>query len=216
LSIDARGPIVLEFNDESGGASVRIPYREIRNQPAQLQITDARLNGGSLDTSRLELIVRPGESVSGIVTLRYTAPTPIATWWLGATSNWGDPARSFASFGALNAPALDRIRREAVTFTAPTDPGTYYYIFAMGMESNAAFLFSGTNWVVGGPDWEKGDVIARWPASTIERAMRSGSVDGLVYRRYEGKLGHFGITYGATAVRVVVRASATPSAPSPS
>ena len=191
--------------NETSGASVRISLPR-HPEPAQLRITGARLNEVSLDTSRLELVVRPEIAVTGSVTLRYSAPTPTATWWLGATPTWGAPATSYASCGALSAPAVDRVRREHVTFIAPTDPGTNYYlfIFAIGMESSADFLLSGTNWVIGHAGWKNRDVVARWPAKTIELAMRIGTVDAMVSKRHEGQLGHFAASIGAAAVRVVV------------
>jgi hypothetical protein len=64
--------------------------------------------------------------------------------------------------------------RLRVRLAAPRTPGRHFIVTAAGLETDAAYLFSGTNWVVGRPIWGDGNDIARWPAESILQAIRSG------------------------------------------
>jgi hypothetical protein len=123
--------------------------------------------------------VAPGDSVVGQLALRYTAMVGQETLVLGYTPTWGDPSRSYRFVERLQGPVVNAPVAFGFALVAPATPGRYFIVVAFGLETDAAYLFSATNWVVGRPIWEDGNDIARWPAESILRATRTGRIGHL-------------------------------------
>ena len=203
--VRASGPILLEFATTHGHARVEVPFGGPDTLPQRpLQFISAELAGRTLDPADPELHVRPSAIVTGFVTVEYSSTFAEATIWFGATPTWGDPETSYTSFGALSTPARQRSRTERISFTAPVSPGRYYYLLLWGPESNAAFLFSGTNWTMGSPRWGDGNDVARTPSPVIEKSMRTGWLPVRLYKDFEGVRGYYVQPTAAAAIRVIV------------
>jgi hypothetical protein len=119
--------------------------------------------------------VASGDSILGHVALRYTSSTrEEETIVLGYTPTWGDPATAYRFVQRLAGPAVEAPVAFPFALVAPREPGSYFIVIAFGLETDAAYLFSGTNWVVGRPIWGDGNDVARWPAESILGAIRNG------------------------------------------
>ena len=203
--VQARGPIVLEFATTRGHAKVRVPFGDAdRSRDHPLKLLSGELGGRTLDPANPELHVRRSAQVSGSVSVEYTSTFADATIWFAATPTWGSPRTSYASFGALSTPARARSRTERIQFTAPAQPGRYYYLFVWGPESSAEFLLSATNWAIGAPRWGDGNDIASTPIPVIEQAMRTGWLLPKVYKDFEGGRRYHEQRVAIAAIRVIV------------
>ena len=201
----SRGPVLLEFRSLRTKAIVRVPYRPADSVAARpLHLVDAHFGDLHL-TSWQELVVSPGEHVSGFVTVDYTTTAPDATVWYAGTPTWGPPDSVFHSFGSLSTPVVDRRRIDPVSFDAPRTPGRYAYLLVWGIEPNAHYLLSATNWVLGAPRWRDGNDVAATPAESLEVARRTGWLRPRILRRDEGRLHYSPQPVAIDGFRVVVR-----------
>jgi hypothetical protein len=220
------GELVLRLRrpvpDAVGPTRVRVRARGIEAaavvelppfQPLSLEIVGARINGVDVrpdSSSGVRVVhVDPGDSLVGELALRYTAVVNEETIVLGYTPTWGDPSSAYRFVERLQGPAVNAPVAFTFALEAPRTPGRYFVVVAVGLETDAAYLFSGTNWVVGRPIWGDGNDIARWPAESIVQAARSGRVRHLKAFLITGSEGRRvevqRESLGASAVQVVVR-----------
>jgi hypothetical protein len=93
---------------------------------------------------------------------------------LVATPSWGDRASAWWTVSAN----MSRVNATYTTFIdhllLPTDPGTYYLIFAARNESSGAYLSSSTSSMRPSPIWNDGNDLAALPSEGIEQAMQTG------------------------------------------
>jgi hypothetical protein len=182
-------------------------------RPLALQIAGAHVNGEDVrpdSASGIRVVhVAAGDSLVGEVALRYTASSGQGeTLILAYSPTWGDPSTSHRFVERLQAPAVNVPAAFGFALAAPATPGRYFLVFALGLETDAAFLFSGTNWVLGRPIWDDGNDIARWPAETILRVIRDGRAAHLKVFRVEDstsrRIDRRPEVIGANALQVVV------------
>jgi uncharacterized protein (TIGR03437 family) len=168
---------------------------------SSLKLVSGTVNGQSVSPSNPGVNVTAGTALSGsfVVQVNSTYPSS-AVMSMGATPTWGTPSTSFVDLGGFSTPASGLNRTVTVNWTAPTTPGMYYIVAAFGGEYSAAALMSCTNWSYGNPNWNSGDAIADWSASSIESAISNGRVQ-VPYLFAAGTEQQF---VDATAIRIVV------------
>jgi hypothetical protein len=182
-------------------------------QPLSLDIVGARVNGEHLQPDRASRVrvvnVAAGDSLVGELALRYTAIVSQETIVLGYTPTWGDPSRSYRFLEWLQGPAVNAPVAFPFALVAPTRPGRYFIVVAVGLETEAAYVFSSTNWVVGRPIWGDGNDVARWPAESILGAIRNGRTGHLRTFLSDDSAGRRIVqrpqNLAASAIEVVVR-----------
>lgn len=181
-----------------------------------LRFVGANVNGAAAWTDGATGVpvvrVSSGDSILGHVALRYTTYTrDEETVVLGYTPTWGDPATAYRFVQRLAGPAVDAPVAFPFALVAPRRPGSYFIVIAFGLETDAAYLFSGTNWVVGRPIWGDGNDIAAWPVDSLLRAARTGQVGHtktyLVRDSAGRRLDHGQETLAVTALQIVVAPS---------
>lgn len=204
LRLSDSGSVVLEFRSQRSGQTVQTAFENRANEPPRLRFVSAVFDGDTLYAPAFETTA--GRHVRGEVTVRYSSGHPFATIIYGMSPTWGDPANSVQSIAAVRTPALDDERTDAISFTAPARPGLYYLLFAIGAETDAQFLFSRTNYMVGSPDWTDGNELADLPTEQIKTAALTGNLISYVLRLdQDGNRTRGPDTVGLTAIAVVVR-----------
>ncbi len=170
--------------------------------PSRLELTRAVVNDVTLDPESRTLVLAPGDSLTGMVDLRYTSKWPAAAIMLGVTPTWGDRRTAFVTLGPLVTPVEDQPQSVHIAFVAPRDPGVYYLIFAFQAETSVEDVFSGTNWAVGAPVWGDGNDLVDWSPEQIEEA----NLTGRVRWRWLKTIGMLPDFVPATTLEIVVRA----------
>jgi len=170
-----------------------------------VRLITAEVNGVTLTPLQRTVRVAPGAEIAGTVELSYSSAwPPSATLALGAAPNWGDPAESLLDWGVI--PPGEGTISNGFSFTAPTEPGSYYITFAFGGELTAAQVFSMTNRLYeenyGGVLWNDGNDITEWVSflDAINIGHELGSVLQLVANSPE----YVPVTAPATAIEIVV------------
>jgi hypothetical protein len=172
-------------------------------QESNLFLQSGTVNGQQVSSADREVVVSPGQEISGAVTLAYNSawPTNINTP-LGVTRNWGNPEDGFIGFGNAQGSSS---KVATFNYQAPTEPGTYYLIFAYRAEITYANVFSMTNWAYsGGNQWRDGNDIYGWSPSRIEGANINGRASGLLRTNN----GYETVFVPATAIKITVKSPA--------
>ncbi len=134
-----------------------------------LWLDRGEVNGQRLDASHRVVTVTRGSRLTGAVTLHYTTAAGTAGILSAVIPTWGDREHNFLIAKGLESMA-DRERFTLqLDLAAPSAPGRYRLIFVEGMETEARFLASGTNWLIGTPRWHDGnDAVDLTPAQLAE------------------------------------------------
>lgn len=137
------------------------------------------INGQQVDGEHRAVTVKRGTRLTGSVKLRYTTSAGTAAILSAVIPTWGDRERNFLIAKALASVAERDTFTLQLTMQGPAAPGRYRLIFIEGMETEARFLASGTNWLLGSPRWHDGnDAMDLTPAQLAEMDS-TGSVDWL-------------------------------------
>lgn len=175
----------------------------------RLKLVSWSTNAGTVTPEKATFRVPPGAKVEGVVRIQYSSQFVDATLVYAATPTWGDPSRMGQTIGMLSAPTAPRPRGDPLSFEAPDVPGEYFFILIAGAETEAQYLLSRTNWVVGKPVWGDGNDVAQWPREDLLRLMRGETARAKILTFYDGALQFKENTYSAIVVRVVVDPAAT-------
>ena len=143
-----------------------------------LKLDRAELNGQTLSSENRALRIRPGETIQGDLTLRYSAVWPAASVLLVAAPNWGDKRTNFVTVGPLATPAKNAISRSHLTIPGPPVPGVYRLILSFAAETEGVWIASSTNWKVGTPVWGDGNDLADLIDANAKEADVSGRLHG--------------------------------------
>ena len=160
----------------SGDMKLMITSQPVGDDPGAgsgLRLGVARMNGQTLSPQDREVIVNPGETISGSVALDYVNVWPSdVRVVLASTSTWGENAASFKDHGTVD-PSKNQIYFNT-SYVAPTTPGTYHIIFAFRAEVDAGDVMSMTNWAANPEVWNDGNDIADWNTSQIQEIEQNG------------------------------------------
>lgn len=174
----------------------------------RLQVRSGVMNGQPLRGDLPRLHVSPGDRIEGRVLLTYHTAWTSATVFLGEVATWERRESDTASIRSLVTPLDAGVAQAIVGRVAPSRPGRYFLLWAMGAETRAAFLFSQTNWTCGEPIWRDGNDLQDLPTDSILAIARRGTYSGVGVRCHEFrsyKPPHAGPTsMGIAAVEVIV------------
>jgi DNA-binding SARP family transcriptional activator len=181
LRIRTRDSIVaLQFEGEGArSVSFRLAPSAVRN-PERLGRSRARLVEAQFGTQRVRgpqarIIVRPGEMISGVVQLQYTARWAAASVWASMTPSWGEAQEVGRELIPVATPVTQDIVDLPVDVRAPLVTGRYWLLFMVDAEPSGGFALSRTNWTLGEPLWNDGNDVARLSDSTIRQANEDGA-----------------------------------------
>jgi len=190
LQVDPQGPpVTLHF--QSGRlepALIGIPG--IDSSLPRLDLVEAHINGTVLTGDHHAIQAGVGESIRGMLKLRYWSYWGAAAVMLGATPTWGDKRHAFVTLAPLVTPALNRGLEVPVSLPGPEHAGTYHLILFFQAEPDVQWIASGTNWTVGHAIWGDGNDIADWNESQLAAARSTGLVVTQVVRP-QGRLTQF-------------------------
>lgn len=175
-----------------------------RSRPAgTVQIESGTGPFSALSPTAKALTVQPGASLNGQITLLTLNQLPgAARAPLIGTPSWGNDSTSFWTINSWIGTGMVTITT-SVSLTAPSQPGTYYIIFAFQAEVGGDHVASATNWLVRKDVWNDGNDIAEFTASQIAQAQQFGCTTNKILTRDGYRL----IYEPADAVTVSVRPS---------
>ena len=195
---DAGGGSVLQFSAE-GLPAVRVALPG--GETMGLWLDRAELNGQALTPINRVLSLNPGETIQGEVSVRYTALWPAASVILAAVPTWGDKHTSFVNVSALPTPVVNAMSRHLLTIPGPDAPGDYFLVLAFAAETDAKWIASGTNWIIGAPIWDDGNDLADLTANDVA----VGNAQGMLHPDWIFKNGRQPGFLPATVLKVQVR-----------
>ncbi|MGB7212307.1 MAG: AAA family ATPase [Gemmatimonadales bacterium] len=144
------------------------------NSDVSLGIVSGALNGQRLDPSHPEVIVGRDAEISGAVTFDYITRWAAAAVMLGVVATWRPGPAGIVSQIPLVTPIEHGRSDLSVRVRAPSVPGRYHLVFALGAEPDFKWVASGTNWSWGTPKWGDGNDVAEWSDSVLDQARRIG------------------------------------------
>jgi hypothetical protein len=150
-----------------------------------LRVRSGVINGQLLRGDVPLVKVRPRERLEGQVLLTYHTAWANATVFLGEAASWERRDTDTASVRSLVTPLEEGVAQATVRRIAPSRPGRYFLLWAMGAETRAAFLFSQTNWTCGEPIWRDGNDLQDLPLDSMRAVARRGTYSGLGVRCHE-------------------------------
>ncbi|MHB8433877.1 MAG: helix-turn-helix domain-containing protein [Candidatus Tyrphobacter sp.] len=159
-------------------------------------------NGAFASISRhnKSVAARPGAILRGSIRLRTVNRSPaVSTTPLIATPTWGKRETVWFTVAPTVSGGTGTYD-SAVTVKVPSKDGTYALIFAFQVASRAAFVASGSDYVVGPPHWSFRDAVADYDEAQISDAQTYGCA---IARRFEGP-GYVWLYVPADALRIVV------------
>jgi hypothetical protein len=118
--------------------------------------------------------VAPGDSLIGLVTLRYTTPQQAALWMLAETSTMNPPTTDTNTVVTLHSGAVDGLTEVMIRRRVPSQPGVYWLLWTFAAEPSAADILSLTNWRCPTPHWDDGNDLLPLADSTLERIWGGG------------------------------------------
>ena len=172
--------------------------------PTRVPKKDAAvLNGGTLNGQDIDpvdpvVVVAPGGTISGRVTVTFdNSHGPGVVFPVGATTSWGDPGTSYWQVVSSVNPQASVRYSVSVNVVAPSEPGMYFIVMVGAAENSIAHVMSATRWSAGIPIWDNGDEVARWSESQIDVVIADGYLTAPCYPETDFK-------FGAAAVKVQV------------
>jgi DNA-binding SARP family transcriptional activator len=139
-------------------------------------LDSAVVNGQHLSPQARSIIVRPGERIVGRVALHYSEAAGTAVVMMVVAPTWGDRTQ-FMLPRAFPANIVRDTATILLDLPGPTRPGRYRLVFAAGMESEARFVASATNWTVQQPAWFDGNDLADISDSAAGVLDHDGGMD---------------------------------------
>jgi hypothetical protein len=133
------------------------------------------VNGQYLSPTSRSVNVRPGERIVGRVALHYSEAAGTAVVMMVVVPTWGDRTQ-FMLPRAFPANIVRDTATILLDLSGPSRPGRYRLVFAAGMESEARFVASATNWTVQQPAWFDGNDIADISDSAAALLDRDGGM----------------------------------------
>ncbi len=144
---------------------------------SRLRIVRATLGGQTGLPAAGSFRFRAGAPLDGTITIVYSSYFTTAAVLLAAVPTWGDRRTSAMPLLALPTPAHDQTLTVPLAgLRAPSRPGRYPLILVAWGETEAKYLASGTNWVVGDAVWNDGNDVVDWGPDLLARARDSGYV----------------------------------------
>lgn len=143
-----------------------------------LSIHSGTVNGQAIGRDQPTVRVAPGERISGRVVLRYDTPTIPVLWFAARSSTFPTTGRDTASVSSLITGATAGTLGTVLDMTAPTQPGSYWLVWAQAAEPSAQWIFSRTNWACGTPIWGDGNDLLQVPDSVLRNAWGGGRIMG--------------------------------------
>ena len=163
-----------------------------------IDLNGGNLSGQNIDPSDPEVIVGPGDVISGTIAITVHNTHGSGTIFpVGATRSWGDPETSYWQVTDSAPPKAGTPYLVSVNLAAPSEPGTYFIVIVGAMEKSMAHVMSATRWYSGIPVWGNGDDVARWSESQIGFVMANDYLIAPCHPESDFK-------FGAAAVRVRV------------
>ncbi|MDX2206595.1 MAG: AAA family ATPase [Gemmatimonadales bacterium] len=152
-----------------------LPVRVFRGYGHQsLAIGGGFLNGVALADQHPEVSVAPGDSLIGLVTLRYTTPQQAALWMLAETSTMNPHTTDTNTVVTLHSGAVDGLTEVMIRRRVPSQLGVYWLLWTFAAEPSAADILSLTNWRCPTPHWDDGNDLLPLADSTLERIWGGG------------------------------------------
>jgi hypothetical protein len=170
-----------------------------------IKLIDGEINGKTIDPSNPQIVVSPGEDISGRVTIE-VKNSGESSWIFPviATPSWGDHKTSYWIIASHQNPGV-KTYNVNINLKAPDKPGEYYIIFVANWELDGGDVASATNWRVGEEHWNDGNDVADWSSEIIDEAIKNG----LVLVDWEYLNGIEKSYVPATAIKVIVKSSET-------
>ncbi len=164
-----------------------------------VELVSGSLNGVSVENGMLEMVVAPGDSITGTITIRAENTSdpnnvaPLVMVW-----GWGAHETSYITIDDW-IPTGVSTHDVQIDLTAPDNAGYYFISFAFALEMNGAQVASLTNWrVPGNPHWNDGHDIADWDSSEYNQSV----IEHVVTTLYEGTGGWHDATLPAAMVEI--------------
>ena len=140
-----------------------------------LRLRAATINGQRLGPDMRRLTVARSTRLRGLANLHVTTNEKTAALLLAAIPTWGDRRGAFIALKALPPQADNDSMNVPVDLPGPERPGRYFLVLAFAAETEARFVASGTNWVLGSPRWFDGNDLADLqPAQADSMNQRGG------------------------------------------
>jgi hypothetical protein len=157
---------ITQYNDTLSNSTVRI-------QSGTGTFAD-------LSPSNKVVQVHPGDALTGSVTMTTKNDLAPTDWTpLIATTSWGSHSTSFWTVNSWISTGETTNAASGISLYAPTEPGTYYLIFAFNAEMNGAEVASCTNWRYvddhGSVVWDDTNDLAGLTKEQIDQAQAIGS-----------------------------------------
>ncbi|MBV8695089.1 MAG: serine/threonine protein kinase [Ktedonobacteraceae bacterium] len=207
-STTVSSPPMITTKDECINGGLPGVLLEGLSKPAgTVQIESGTDSFSALSPTAKMLTVQPGTYLNGKITLLLLNQLPSSDQApLIGTPSWGDDSTDFWTISSWIGTGALSIT-PSITLTAPSQPGTYYLIFAFQAEIGADHVASATNWQrvekdISGKDvWHDGNDIAEFTMSQIAQAQHFGCTTNKILMQ-----GGYLLTYApADAVTISVR-----------
>jgi DNA-binding SARP family transcriptional activator len=135
----------------------------------RLRVMQAAVNGQPVSGSHPVRLPAVAGSLEVTLTFEYSTTLATANYVVGAGPTWLPRETSVVRVAGLPRPIMDAWQTVRFAVPAPTAPGRYAIIIAMGLEDTVDHLFSGTNWAHGLPEWHDGNDL--YDLSPADRAF---------------------------------------------
>jgi len=216
LAFMAPGRLIIEKSSYSAASGSRQPTvrissadqctsqwsRKLSNNTAgTVSLVSGAESFDRISSDRKELVVAPGQSLDGKVTLLvHNGGAPFARAPFIYTPSWGAPDKSWQLI-TKSVPDGATLYKPEVHLTAPSAQGIYHLIFAFQLEMTGADVASGTNWPIGHDVWDDGNEIADF----IPEQIREAQSFGCTTARWLYDYGYGNETVPADAITISVR-----------
>jgi DNA-binding SARP family transcriptional activator len=172
----------------------------------RLAIDGGLINGVAIAREHPEVTVAPGDSLRGLISLRYNTPTHAAAWMLAETSTMRPAIEDTTTVATLHAGAIDALTEVIIQRKAPMKPGQYWLVWAFAAERDAVSILSLTNWRCPAKLWNDGNDLLSVGDSGLHSVWGGGelSLDRDLCEPNEPPRRELTV-YPTAAMRVVVR-----------
>ncbi len=173
----------------------------------RLTIDGGLINGIEVAREQPEVIVAPGDSLIGLVRLRYNTPTHAALWMLAETSTMRPAMEDTTTVITLHVGASNAMTEVIVQRQAPMEPGEYWLVWSFAAQPDAVSIFSLTNWRCPAPHWNDGNDLLSVGDSGLRTVWGGGhlAVNSDLCEPNKAPRREHGGLIPTAAMRVVVR-----------
>jgi hypothetical protein len=184
LSAGALGQFVVRAEGFPPARSRRLVFVRgpDRRELDAMDLLSGTINGQPIDSVRARVVVPPGAPLTGVLRIRSLTTATTAATLSGVVALWGDRRENFLTLRALPPYGLDfessvNLEDQSGSYRvlrAPMRPGVYHLVVMYAAETEFRFVASGTNWVLGEPQWNDGNDVADFTPSQIEELRTTG------------------------------------------